>query len=350
LSTVSDTPYRDLAVKAATFATRVTVAVGIPTLLFLKLDSLPTLSSPPGKLAAASLVILSGPSTLYCALGALEGFVRACGYCFKAVRGNSAELNWDLCAKERTTIHGLVRGALSPLGGYNIIIEEWNLQRSNKDKGSPRVLKEEYYVYSIPRSIGHGIIEIGNWALRQFKWGLDLFVEKSVWITLKLWQGVCWAKDQIVSFIQWCWNVTQPVRQFALDITVAVLKWSAHRIVDVWNFTQPLRSFVKWIVWDNVVKKVIWNLILKTVVWEAFLTTVVWNLILKTIIWKCLLKTVIGDWVCSKFIGKFLCETVLLKGLWPYAIRPVITLISFVFTSAFSAIAWALQQAFRRGQ
>ena len=97
MTSISDTPYLDLAVKATTATTRTAVALGVPTYLFFNLKTPPQSST--SQLLVGSIVILSAPSTLYCALGALEGFARACGHCFKAVTGNNAELSWDRYAK-----------------------------------------------------------------------------------------------------------------------------------------------------------------------------------------------------------------------------------------------------------
>jgi hypothetical protein len=368
MSSISDTPYRDLAVKATTFATRATVAVAVPTFLFLKLDSMPTLQSPPVKLAAAAVAILSAPATFYCALGAIEAFARACGHCFKAVGGSNPGLNWDLSAKELTTAHGLTRGTLSPLSGYNIMAGEWNA--SKDDAGAPRLLKEEYYVYSVPRSLGYSLINAAKWTGRQLTWAFNVVVENAIWAkdqtvagiqwcwnstqplrqmawnaAVKTWDGICWAGEQTVKGIQWCWNATQPLRQLAWDgavkawdgvcwvkdQAVAGIKWC-------WKVSQPARSFVKWIVWDIVVDTVIWNFAIKTIVWK---------LVLKTVVWEVLLKTLIGDWIISKFIGQFLIQTILLKGIWPWVLQPALNFVSFLFTTAFNLITFAIQQAFR---
>ena len=253
------------------------------------------------------------------------------------------------------------------------MINEWNLKGSNLDEGHPRVLKEEYYVYSIPRSIGHSLINGGKWILRQLNWGFNVAVEKAYWakdqavagikwswnvtqplrqfawdVAVKTWEGICWAKDQLVSGIKWSWNITQPLRQFAWDVAVKTWEgvcWVKDQAISgikwIWKISQPARSFVKWVVWDIVIDTVIWNFVLKTIVWKF---------VLKTIIWTCLLKTLIGDWILSKFIGKFLIQTILLNGLWPWVIQPLFRFISFLFTTAFNLITWAVQQAFRLGR
>jgi hypothetical protein len=98
----------------------------------------------------------------------------------------------------------------------------------------------------------------------QWSWKVMQPVRQFAWdIGVACWDGLCYVKNQAVSFVQWCWNATQPVRQLAWDTTVAVLTWSANRIIDLWNITWPLRSFVKWVVRDIVIDKVVWNLILE---------------------------------------------------------------------------------------
>jgi hypothetical protein len=351
MASVSRTPFIDRVCQAATFATRATVAVGVPVYLFFQLDSLPTLKSPPSKLIAASVVVISAPATLYCAFGALEGFVRSCGHYFNYLSKNNSSLHWDKFCKERTTIHGLMRGALSPLSGYAIMSREWNKLGLNRDKDYPRVLKEEYFVYSIPRAIGRGLIEVCKWSLRRLKLGLDHVVATATSVAARVWAGVCWVTNTTISIIRWCWKVTQPARQLLWDTTVAVGTWSIDRIVDLWNFTQPIRKLVKLVVWDFIITRVIWNFVINKVIVNWVLTQLIWNF---------LVKTVIAKWLVEKLIWDFLIQTVICKWIWPPVkfiwneilwpiIRGIAIVVGTIISWAFEAISWATKKALGRG-
>ncbi len=199
-----------------TYTVRSAVALGVP--VYMAFNSSPRIG--------ASVVVLSAPSTLYCALGAIEGVVRSCGYLG----------NWNKFSREMTTVHGLVRGALSPVSGYSIMVHEWNKLGLKADPGLPRVLKEEYYVYSVPR-------QVTKWTVRNLK-----FV-------------VTWTAKKTIVFLQWGWRVTQPVRLWLWNTTVSLVTWSLNRVVDLWNIslnlTRPLRKLAKWIIWDFGVKIVL---------------------------------------------------------------------------------------------
>lgn len=381
MASVSRTPFVDRICQAATFATRATVAVGIPAYLFFQLDSLPTLKSPQSKLIAASVAIISTPSTLYCAMGAIEGFVRSCGHYFNYLSKENSALHWDKFSKEMTTIHGLVRGGLSPLSGYAIMYREWNKLGLNKDEDSPRVLKEEYFVYSIPRAFGRGLVEVCKWGLRKLKLGLDRVVETGTIGAQKIWAGVCWVANTTISIVRWGWKASQPGRQWLWDTAVAVATWTVDRIVDLWNITQPIRRFVKLVVWDYIITKVIidgiltqliWNFVLKKVIVEWLVEKFIWNFLIQTIIckviwppvkfisvkivWNFVIKKVIAEWLVEKFIWNFLIQTVIwppikfiwTKILWP-TIKWIANVIATIVSWAFEAISWATKKALGRG-
>lgn len=343
MTAISSTSYSDQAVKAATFATRVVVAMGVPAYIFFKLDSIPTLQSSPGKLIAASVVILSTPSTLYCAFGAMEGFIRSCGHYFHYMTQENSDFHWDKFSKEMTTIHGLVRGTLSPITGYAIMHREWNKLGLNQDEGLPRVLKEEYYVYSIPRALGQAVVDTGKWSLGKLKLGYNFTAEKATWAVGKLWNGICWMTNQTISFVQWGWQVSQPLRKLLQDTTVAVFSWSIDRIVDLWNITLPIRRLVKWVVWDVILYQMVWNLVIKTVIWKFLIVTVIADWIVTKFIWNFLIETLLGKmvWPPSKFIGQ--------RIIWPI-LTGIFTVIGTVISIAFTVISWATRQAFRNGK
>jgi hypothetical protein len=338
-----------LLTQAATYTTRTTVAIGVPTYLFLQLKSVPTLRSSPGTFFALSVAVLSTPSTLYCALGALEGFVRSCGHLSQYLTSQDRAIAWNNFTRETTTTHGLVRGALSPLSGYAIMQSEWNKFGEGRDAGSPRVLKEEYYIYAAPRALAHKVVEAGRWVLRQLKLGYDIAIDMGTRALNQLWKGICWITNQAIDWIQWTWNVFQPVRIFLWNVATTAVEWTCNRIVDLWNFTQPVRSFIKWIGWDIFAVKFVWNLLIKKVVWNA---------IIKTVVWKAIIKTVIWNWILTKFVWNFLVETIFVKVIWPpirFVLKDILwPIIKWTFTTlgniisyAFSLIAWATQQAYK---
>lgn len=372
MASVSNTSFIDRVCQAATFATRATVAVGVPAYLFFQLDSLPTLKSPQSKLIAASVVVISTPSTLYCALGALEGFVRSCGHCFNSMTKANSALHWDKFSKEWTTIHGLVRGSLSPLSGYAIMYGEWNKLGLNKDKDSPRVLKEEYFVYSTPRAVARGLMELCKWSLRKLKLGLDYVIETAKSIAKRVWTTICLVANTTISIIRWGWKVSQPLRQLLWDTTVAIATWTVDRIVDLWNITLSIRTFVKLIVWDYIITKMIWNFVISKVIIDWVLTKLIWNIAI---------KKVIAEWLVEKLIRNFIIQTVICKVIWPpvkfisiniiwnFLIQTVIwppvkfiwtkiiwptikwiaNVIATIVSLAFEAISLATKKALRRG-
>ncbi len=361
MAVISRTPQTDRAINTATFFTRSAVAVGVPLYLYFNLDSVPTLNSPPSKLIAASVVVLSAPATLYCALGALEGVVRSCIQFFNYHAGTNPAYHWDQCSKEATTTFGLVQATISPLAGYTFMAREWNKLGSGQDKGHPRVLKEEYFVYSVPRSAGHQLVEAGKWVLGQLKIRLDKSIAQITTTIETGWKGVCWIADTTVSVANWAWRVSQPYRELAWNIVITVKNWSIDRLIDLWNISRPLRNVIKIIVWDQVVVKLIWTSLIKTVLWQLFLKTIVWKLALETIVWKFLVKTVIADWIITKLFWNLICETIIGKLIWPPikfigrkiiwpVVKWVINLLGNIIMIALNAIAWALQQAFRRGR
>jgi hypothetical protein len=352
MTSISDTLYIDRAVKTVTFVTRAAVAVGIPTYIFLKLNSLPTLRSPPGKLIAASFVVLSTPSTLYCALGAIEGFVRACGHCFNSFTQQNRDFHWDKFSKEMTTLHGLARGGLSPLSGYATMHREWNKLGLNLDKDSPRVLKEEYFVYSIPRAAGQALVKASKWVLRKLKVGFDRAIAHTTRTIKRVWVGVCWITNTTISAIKLGWRVSQPLRQAVWNIMVTIANWSIDRIIDLWNITRPIRTVVKLIVWDVIIKTMIWDLAIQKIFINWILTKLIWNFAI---------KTVLIDWLGTKLIWNFMIETLLCKVIWPPVkficqriiwptLKTIGNIIRTIISYAFSVISWATQQAFKLGR
>jgi hypothetical protein len=315
--------------RATTIATRNVVAYGaIPAFVYLKFYSAPSTSN---RLLTASLVALSGPSTLYCALGVLEGVIRS--------------LYPGPFKKEIMTAYGLTRGAISPLCGYGIMIGEWNKLGQGRDAGRPRVLKEEYYIYAAPRKLGYKTIEAGKWALTQLQRLFNYAVDTGTWALEKIWNGICWGADQVVSLVQWSWRITQPLRTFAWNVATTIVEWTCNRIVDLWNISQPVRAFVKWVVWDIVIVKVLCKAILRDVVWRAIIKTVIWNWTIKTLIW---------NWILTKFVWNFCIETIIWpptkfvfqKIIWPTVTWVYNTLVSII-SFAFGLIASATQAAFK---
>lgn len=350
MSSVGSTSYADLAAKAITVTTRAFVAASVPAYLFFKYNSALTLSlTPAGILIPASIAVISTPSTLYCALGAIEAFVRTCGLGVNYLVRENRDYRWDQLSKEATTLHGLMRGALSPVSGYAIMHREWKKLGSGQDEGTPRVLKEEYYVYSVPRSIGQGIVDAGKWCLQKVKLGYNYSVATISWGFGKIWDGICWLTNTAIDGVKWGWRSSQPLRQLIKDFVVAVMVWSANRIVDLWNITRPLRQLVKWVVWDFALKTLVWELLLKTVIFDWILTKFVFNFLIEIIfskvvwplVWDLLLKTVIGDWILTKFVFNFLIQTL----VWPI-FKFIGFIVGGIISVAFGAIAWATRQAF----
>jgi hypothetical protein len=352
MAVISRTPITDRAITAATIFTRTAVAVGVPLYLYLKLDSVPTLHSSPGKLIAASVAILSAPATLYCALGALEGVVRSCIQYFNYQAYSKPEYHWDKFCKEVKTTYGLVQASVSPLAGYTFMYREWNKLGLDKDKPrlfkEPRVLKEEYVTYSTLRSIAYFLIDAGTWTLRKLKICLDSTVAQITSALQAVWKGVCWVKEKTVSAVKWTWRVTQPFRELIWNILVAVKNWSIDRLVDLWNFSKP--------VW-----KYIWNKVAVQLVWEFAIKKVIWEIALKTVVWDFLIKTVVADWILTKLVINLICETIIVKVIWPPvkflwqkivwpSLKWTFKMLGKVIEIAFTAIAWAVSQAFRRGR
>jgi hypothetical protein len=357
MAVISRTPNTDRAINTATLFTRTAVAVGIPLYLYLKLDSVPTLHSPPGKLIAASVVVLSAPATLYCALGALEGVVRSCVQYFKYHAGTNPAYHWDQCSKEVKTTSGLVQASVSPLAGYTFMYREWNKLGLDNDKNKPRVLKEEYITYSALRSAAHLLIDAGNWALTKLKLAYHRSVAQVTSTIQTGLKGLAWCIETTVSVVKWAWRVSQPFRELVWNIGVAVTNWSIDRIVDLWNFSKPVWKFI----WNKVAVELIWTSLIKTFLGHFIFQTVLWEIALKTVVWKFLFKTVIVDIIVTKIIWNFICEFLIGKIVWPILkfvgqeiLWPILkftgNLLGNIIMIALNAIAWALQQAFRRGR
>ena len=334
MATVSRTPYTDRAVQAATFATRAVVAAGIPAYLFFTFTSI---QSPSARLIGASIAVLSAPSTLYCALGALEGVVRSCKCYFDYRTKDNPDFQWDQFTKEVRTTFGLAQGTLSPPSGYAVMYREWNKLSANEC--NPRVLKEEYFVYSIPRSAGHKLVEAGKWSLTKLQQGFNWTIE-----------ALSWAANATISLIQRGWQATLPFRQFLWNGCISIGNWSIDRLIDVWNFTEPLRTLVKIVVWDFLIQTLFVDLILNKLVWQ---------LAIKTIIWNVLLKTIIGDWIITKLIWNFMIEILLVQVIWPpirfigeNMILPILKWtvlgVGTIIAYAFSIIRSIIETALRR--
>jgi hypothetical protein len=355
MAAISRSPNTDRAIYAATVVTRTAVAVGVPLYLYLKLDSVPTLHSPPGKLIAASVAILTAPSTLYCALGALEGVVRSCIQYFNYQAYSKPEYHWDQFCKEAKTTNGLVQASVSPLAGYTFMYREWNKKpRIFKDS---RVLKEEYVTYSALRSTAHFLVDAGTWTLRKLKIGIDRSIAQITSTIQTAWRGVCWVVDTTVSIVQWAWRISQPFRELVWNIGVAVKDWSVDRIVELWNFSKPVWKLL----WNKFVVQLVWNSLIHALLWNFAIKTIIWEMALKTVVWDFVIKTVLVDWIVTKLVINLICEIIIVKVLWPPVkflwqkiVWPVlnwtVSTIGTIKRIAFDAIAWALQQAFRRGR
>lgn len=325
MAVTSRTSITDRAINTGVLAVRAAVAVGIPLYLYFHLHSIPTFHSPPPQLIAASVALLSAPSTLYCALGALEGVVRSCAQYFNYRMGTNPAYHWDQCAKEAKTTYGLVRAAISPVAGYTFMVHEWNKTGTEHC----RILKKEYLIYAGLRSTA-----------RQLKRGLNWSVAQVISMSQTVWNGVCWIKDTTVSGIKWIWKISQPCRELAWNIVITVKNWSLDRLYELWAATKSLRNVIKFVIWDVIAVKVIWRAVIKTLVWELFL---------KTIVWKCVVKTVILDWIMTKLIWNLISKVVwpIVKGLWEYIVWPIFTFLGRIVGFALGAIAWAVKQAFR---
>jgi hypothetical protein len=355
MAVISRSPNTDRAIYAATIVTRTAVAVGVPLYLYLKLDSVPTLHSPPGKLIAASVALLSAPSTLYCALGALEGVVRSCIQYFNYQAYSKPEYHWDQFSKEVKTTYGLAQASVSPLAGYTFMYREWNKLGLDKDK--PRVLKEEYVTYSALRSTAHFLIDTGTWVLQKLKIGIDHSIAQITSTIQTGWRGICWVTNTTVSIVQWAWRATQPFRNLVWNIGVAVKDWSIKRLVELWNFSKPVWKFL----WNKFVVQLVWNSLIHELLWKFTIQTVIWEMALKTVVWDFVVKTVLVDWIVTKLVINLICEIIIGKVIWPPVkflwqkivwptLNWIINMIGTIKRIAFDAIAWALQQAFRRGR
>ncbi len=355
MAAISRTPHLDRAINTATILTRTAVAVGVPLYLYLNLDSIPTLSSPPAKLIAGSVAVLSAPSTLYCALGAINGAVETCIQYFNYLTGTNPEFHWDQFSKEVKTTRGLIEASVSPLAGYTFMHHEWNKLGSGNDKDKPRVLKEEYLVYSLPRAIGHQLVEAGKWTLRQLKIGFDRSVAQMTSTVKTLWSGVCWVADTTVSIIKWTWKITEPARELAWNIAIAAKNWTLDRLLDLWHFTEPLITLI----WDKVAVQLIWTSLLKTFLGHFVIETVIWGIILKTVVWDFFIMKVIVDVIATKIIWNLICELIIGEVIWPLVrfagekiLWPFITsaasILGTMIMLAFAAITWATQRAFGR--
>jgi hypothetical protein len=335
MAVISRTTHTDRAINTATIFTRAAVAVGIPLYLYFNLDSIPTLNSPPGKWIAASVVVLGSPSTLYCALGALEGVVRSCIQYFNYQTSSNPEFHWDQFSKEVKTTSGLVQATISPLAGYTFMAREWNKLGAGRDKDSPRVLKEEYITYSGLRSAAYHLVDAGKWCVRQFKNGIET----------------------TVSAVRWVWRASQPYRELAWNIGVAIKNWSIGRLVKLWNFSKPVWKFL----WDNIAVQLIWTSLIKSFLGHFVLKTVIWEIFLKTLIWDFVIKTAVFDWIVTKIFINLICKFIIGKIIWPPVrfvfkellwpiIKVTFNFLGTIIRIAFETISWAVQQAFRRGR
>jgi hypothetical protein len=341
MAAISRTPHLDRAINTATILTRTAVAVGVPLYLYLNLDFIPTLHSPPAKLIAGSVAMLSAPSTLYCALGALEGVVRSCIQYFNYHTGTNPDFQWDQFSKEVKTTRGLLEASISPLAGYTFMHHEWNKLGTEKDK--PRVLKEAYVVYSFPRAVGKQLVKAGKWCLRKLKLEFDRFVARTTNTIQTAWRGVCWIADTTVSIAKCGWRVSAPLRELLWNITIAVKNWSLDRLLDLWRISQPIRNGIKVILWDVLAVQLIWTFMVKTVIWNFVIKTVIVDVIVTKIFINLICEIIIGKiiWPPVKFVGK--------EILWPI-IKFTFNLVGTIIGMAFAAISWAVSQAFRRGR
>lgn len=355
MAALSRTPHLDRAINTATILTRTAVAVGVPLYLYLSLNSIPTLQSPPAKLLAGSVALLSAPSTLYCALGALEGATRSCIQFFNYQRSRNPAFHWDKFSKEVKTTRGLLEASVSPLAGYTFMHHEWNKLGSGNDIDKPRVLKEEYVVYSLPRAAGHQFVEAVKWTLGKIKIGFDRCVDAATYTIKTLWAGVSWLGNKTVSGIQWTWKVTEPVRELAWNIAIAAKNWTLDRMLDLWHITEPFFTLI----WEKVAVQLIWTTLIKNFLGHFLLKTVIWDIILKTIVWDFFVKTVIIDIIVTKIVWNLICEILIGKIIWPPVefvckeiLWPAISfagkILGTMIMLAFGAISWATQRAFGR--
>ncbi len=295
--------------------TRSTIAVGLPV-YFLSRIYFPQ-KTPGAPLLTASLVILSSPSTLLCALGAIEGVVRSCGkmfaYCNNS-QNEQAHHHWDQFSKEVMTTHGLMRGTLSPVSGYTIIVNEWNKQGPVSAKGSPRVLKEEYLVYYTLRALGRAL----NHAINQIK------------------TGILSIKDGVIKVIQAVWDLVTPVIIKIAELLIEGIKY-------LWKTTQPIRDLaikcvnaIKWVIWDFTVKTVMIKWICTEIIWplvKFIFQEIIWNIGIQLVLRKAI-------WPPVRFTFQWI--------IWP-PLKFGAHIVSSIVKAALNLITWTTRQIYKGG-
>jgi hypothetical protein len=365
---LSKPSYDSLASWTLTALTRSAVAVGLPIYL-LSCIYVPQ-KIPKTPLLTASLVILSSPSTLLCALGAIEGFVRSCGkmasYC-SHMQTQQAHYRWHQFLREATTTHGLIRGTLSPISGYTIIVNEWSKQGPFSKVGSPRQLKEEYLVYRTLRAFGRAIVDALFWTYNQIVWCLQK-IQAGI---IALWNGACFVVNKVIEAVNFAWRVTQPLRDLAIK-----------------GLTKCLNAF-KWVIWDLAVKIVLIEWIFKKVIWDIgikiIFLKIIWppiKFLFQKILWpmqdfaikgltKCLnackwviwdfaVKTVLKDWILKKVIWNIGMKIIFLKIVWPpvkFLLQKILWpllkfgmhTISAIVNTALNLITWTTRQIYKGG-
>lgn len=336
-----------LATGAATFATRGIVRFGMPAYLIWQLRPDALISGSGTRLLTASIVILSAPSTLICALGAIEGTIRSLGHLAGYAahrREEDANFRWDQFTKEMGTTQGLILGALSPVSGYTIIENE--LQKEipaeptapNVSQTAPRVIKAEYLTYRAIRAFGRGVAETCRIAGRV----INFLYTQLAWAAGKVWQGTVYAVTKTIDGITAVWNFIQPILK---KIVVTAFDLTVRFVTEAWRISSPLRTVIAEVAKfaGRIIKKVIWDFAIKTIIWEA------------------LVKTVIADWLCDKFIWRFCAKIIIAQVIWPPVkwgienvawpiLKNTALAVAWVAGQFLSMIAWTTQQALRLGR
>lgn len=357
-----------LATHSIIYATRGIVSLGLPAYLISQMHSIFSQKTTKYKLLTAVLVVLSAPSTLLCALGALEGSIRSGiklgNYSFHR-KHEQANYLWDQFCKEASTTHGLIRGALSPISGYTIIGNELGKEGPVHPSGTPRIIKEEYLVYRSIRACGRLIVEIGRQTVHALQW----VGRQIIWGIKKLWDGVCYIKDSIINLIHTTWRVSKPILTRIWD---AILKGAEQ----LWQVTQPLRTFTLEVINSclKAIRRVVWDFAIKTVVVDWIFTRLLWNIGVKIflekilwppikfiatkIIWDFVIKTIFIDWFLTKLVWDVGMKILLKQVVWPpikfiatNIIWPIVRTIGIITSAivlfAVDIITWTTKQAFR---